>query len=204
MMLGDAQAIKYARRDLETLDRAVTLAPGRRSVVQAGGSLGVFAMELADAFAAVYCYEPHPSTFRKLVHNVRHYDNVVCVQGALGYERGKVQTAKKRRRKVHLPPHDGITHVVPEEQGLIPTFRVDDLGLDDLDLLVLDTEGYEFFALKGADETIRRCRPAIMIEINENCQFYGLEQEWVRGLLRGFGYEFQFRLFSDEVWKCRR
>lgn len=204
MMLGDEQALKYARRDLQTLDYAIGLTPGRRSAVQAGGSLGVFAIELADAFEAVYCYEPHPSTFRKLVHNVRHHDNVVCVQGALGFHRERVHTARARRHKTHLPPHDGVTHVVPGVAGVVPTFRVDDLVLEHLDLLVLDTEGHEYYGLKGAELTVQRCRPTIMIEINEHCKFYGLDPENVRNWLRDRGYDLRLRAHSDEVWTCRR
>jgi FkbM family methyltransferase len=200
-MLGDSQALKYAVRDLATLNKAVSLTPRRGSVVQAGGSLGVFALALASEFAAVYCYEPHPATFRMLVANVPN-SNVFMTQAALGFDRVRVSTSRTRRTKTHLPPHDGVTHV--NGAGLIPTCRVDDLGLDDLDLLVLDTEGQEFYALRGAQETIERCRPTVMIEINDNCKFYGLVPEDVRTWLRVWGYELEFRAHSDEVWTCRR
>lgn len=202
-MIGDAPAIKYARRDLVTLDRAVALAPGRRSVVQAGGSLGVFALALSEKFEAVYCFEPHPETFWKFMQNV-HCDNVHPFQAALGVDHVRVSTSKSRQRKTHLLPHDGVTHVEPGVPGKIATLRVDDFGLDDLDVLVLDTEGHEFYALRGAEWTVERCKPLVMVEINENCEFYGIHGDDVRTWLRIRGYEFQFREHSDEVWTCRR
>ena len=202
-MIGDVQALKYARRDLATLGRAVALSPGRRSVVQAGGSLGVFAVELARDFSAVYCFEAHGPTFRKFVANVPN-DNVCVMQAALGADHVLVSTAKVRRTKTHLPAHDGVSHVQPGVEGRTPTLRVDDLALEDLDLLVLDTEGHEFYALQGAQATISRCKPTVMIEINDNCEFYGLRQDDIRTWLRMRGYEFQFREYSDEVWTCPR
>lgn len=200
-MLGDKQAIKYANRDLDTLRRAVALTPGRAVAVQAGGSLGVFALELALEFAAVYCFEPDPVIFRSLAHNVPD-ENVILLQAALGVDRVGVSTSRERRRKVHLPPHDGITHVAGP--GVIPTLRVDDLGLQSLDLLVLDTEGHELYALMGAVESITKHRPTVMVEVNENCEFYGIRQDDVRTWLRIEGYEMQFRIHSDEVYTWRK
>jgi len=201
-VIGDAAALKYAKRDLETLNRAMALAPGYGSVVQAGGSLGVFAISLGGVFDAVYCFEPHPSTFRKLVHNVSEYDNVICMQAALGCDRKFVSTSRERRRKTHLPPHDGVTHVVRGLVGYVPTLTVDDLGLKNLGMLVLDTEGQEYFALKGAEKTVELCKPVVMIEINENCEFYDIDPECIRDWLRERGYRLEFCMYSDEVWKC--
>lgn len=194
-------AIKYAVRDLKTLGRAVQLCAQTRTVVQAGGSLGVFAKHLSREFGAVYCFEPSPRIFRKLVSNVEE-SNVVLVQAALGVDRNFVSTSTTRRRKTNLPPHDGVTHV--SGPGVVPTLRVDDLGLRELDLLVLDLEGQELYALMGAAATVERCRPVVMVEVCENCHFEGLVEDDVRTWLRVRGYELMFTEFSDEVWTCRR
>ena len=200
--VGDQAAIKYARRDVKTLLDATGLCAQRRSAVQAGGNLGVFAMELASRFGGVYCFEPHGRIFRDMVHNLRDVDNVFPMQAALGAEHGGIQVTRGRRRKTHLPPHDGVTHV--SGTGPIPRLRVDDLALTDLDLLVLDLEGYELWALMGADETVARCRPVVMVEINENCEFEGIKQDDVRTWLRIRGYQLALREFSDEVWTWRK
>ena len=198
-MLGDEKALKYARRDLVTLARAASLAPRLRSVVQAGGSLGVFAQWLASRFRAVYCFEPDPRIFRMMVRNLVHDEKVVMMQAALGCERRFVATSRSRRRKVETLPHDGVTHV--SGPGILPTLRVDDLGLEDLDLLVLDLEGYEHNALRGAEATIEECRPVVMIEVCENCRFEGVVEEDIRTWLRIRGYELVFRAHSDEVYR---
>lgn len=56
----------------------------------------------------------------------------------------------------------------PERRQMVPTVTIDSLGLSDLTLLQLDVEGHEFPALVGAAETIRRCRPILVLEDNRN------------------------------------
>lgn len=200
-MMGDRDAIKYARRDLATLKEARRLTPGRLVAVQAGGNVGVFAKELARHYDAVYTFEPDPLIFRKLVFNVSER-NVIFMQAALGHDRNFVKTTRARRHKVHLPPHDGVTHV--SGPGVVPTVRVDDLGLPACDLLVLDTEGSELNCLRGAASTVERCRPVVMVEINNNCEFEGIRPDDVRHWLMTADYTFVSRIHSDEIWVPRR
>jgi hypothetical protein len=51
--------------------------------------------------------------------------------------------------------------------GPIPTMRIDDLALPRCDLIYLDVEGEELNALKGAMETIERCKPVIVYEARQ-------------------------------------
>jgi FkbM family methyltransferase len=50
--------------------------------------------------------------------------------------------------------------------GTVRTIRIDDLGLDDVCLLKIDAEGAEPRVLDGAKETIARCNPIVVVEIN--------------------------------------
>jgi hypothetical protein len=50
----------------------------------------------------------------------------------------------------------------------VPMITVDSLGLDDIDLMQLDLEGYEYDALVGAKETIERNKPVIIVECTTN------------------------------------
>lgn len=42
--------------------------------------------------------------------------------------------------------------------------RLDGYGITDLDFLKLDVEGGECAALRGAEKTLRRCKPVVVIE----------------------------------------
>ena len=102
------------------------------------------------------------------------------------------------RRDDKPDAHEGITHVAGP--GSIPTLRLDDLELPHCDLLSLDLEGWELYALQGAVDTIRRTRPVISCEINKNLAFVGIAPEDVRGLLSDLGYRFVAQRESDEFW----
>lgn len=194
-------AFQYAVRDLETVQQALASIPmQKRTCLQAGACLGVFPEFLATQFQAVYAFEPDPSLFRKAVIYAKQ-TNVVWFNGALGARKGMVRTECKRRDGSNRPSHAGLTHVISDNEfGIIPIIRIDDLALPNLDLLCLDIEGSEHDALTGALQTIERCRPVIIIEVNKQAQHSGLTEEQLRQFVIKLGYKFKFRNHSDEVF----
>ncbi len=196
VMSGTALALKYARRDLPVLDAAVALCSGRTAAIQAGGCLGVYPKHLAQSFDTVYTFEPSASLFQLLATNAPE-PNIIKLQAALGCARDLVGTCQVRRDG-KAGNHEGITHIVPG--GSVPTLRIDDLALPICDLIQLDLEGWELYALRGAAETIQRCRPVVLVEINKGIEFVGFRPEDVRNYLYAAGYQFLWRQHSDEAW----
>ncbi len=197
------RALKYALRDVVGACQAVVgEAKSHCAVVQAGGHAGTFPAHLSGEFGTVYTFEPSPTLFRRLVERCSSLDNVVPMNAALGYHRGLVSAVQERRDgNREREWHSGVTHVVPG--GHIPTFRIDDLQLTTCDAIMLDVEGYELFALQGAEETIARCRPVICVELNDGGATLGIRDEDVRTWLRCVGYEHATSYRSDETWKPR-
>lgn len=181
---GSASALRYNRRDLATIAALLELVPGRTAVVQAGGNLGIFPKALARVFETVYTFEPAPDLFAMLLANAPE-PNIVKFQAALG-DVPKLVGLSRQRRDGKTDNHEGITHVAGD--GTIPTLRVDDLRLPVVDLLFLDVEGYELFALWGAKDTIARCRPTIAVEINKGIGFLGYQPDDVRRAILDRGY----------------
>lgn len=196
-MQGSHSALKFAIRDLPNLNRVLKLVPGRTAVVQAGACLGVFPEFLAKRFKTVYTFEPAADLFRIMLQNVP-LDNIVRFQAALGCERGLVGTARVRRCGSPGRDHEGITHIVP--QGTVPTLQIDDLALPVCDLIYLDLEGYELNALRGAVDTLQRCRPVVAIEVNKNLHYMGLTREEVMGFVQSQGYVHKMTVGSDEAF----
>lgn len=193
---GGASALKWARRDLQNLAAVLDVVPGRAAVVQAGGNLGVFPKALAQVFQTVYTFEPAPDLFALLVQNAPE-PNIVKCQAALGEGPGLVGLSRIRRDG-KPDPHEGITHV--SGPGTLPTLRIDDFGLPVCDLIYLDVEGYELFALRGAVATIARCRPVIAVELNRGIEFLGYTRDDVRRCILDQGYQAVGKHRSDEFF----
>ena len=126
-------------------------------VVQAGGNLGLYPRLLSQMFGVVYTFEPDPINFYFLVQNCQ-VDNIIKLQAAVGYDRNPVMVQRVSMQNV------GMHQVVETEKAAIPQLRIDDLNLKKCGLIALDIEGYEIHALRGAEETIQRCKPVIATE----------------------------------------
>ena len=163
---GDKEALRYAKRELVNVEGVLAHVPGRTRVIQAGGSLGIFPKFLAQQFAQVVTFEPDPRNFIALTMNAPEV-NIVRVQAALGETRGYVGLSRQRRDG-KPNSHDGVVHV--SGSGTVPLMRLDDYPCDVCDLIYLDIEGFELYALRGATQLIERCRPAIAIEVNKNLE----------------------------------
>lgn len=194
---GSPACLKWSFRDLQQLDKTLLVVPGRKLVVQAGGNLGLFPKRLAEEFEQVITFEPDAKLFAKLKFNAPE-GNIQAIRAALGCQRTPVRLSSRRRDSSGRASHEGLTHV--SGYGVIPQVMLDDMGLPACDLIYLDIEGYEFFALLGAEKTIDRFRPVIGIEVNRNIGFYGQKAETLRSWIVSKNYKLSFTLNSDEVY----
>jgi FkbM family methyltransferase len=192
---GSAEMLRYMRRDVGYLKAAVNRCRAHHVAVQAGGALGIFPKYLSQRFKAVYTFEPDPENFLSLCHNAPEA-NIVKFQAALGYHRELVHISHARQGRKPGNAHEGIRHV--KGPGPIPTLRIDDLHLPVCDLIYLDVEGHELFALRGAAQTIMRCRPFIAVEINEMITYVGESEATLRAQLTGFEYREQTKIGSSD------
>jgi len=194
---GDPEALKWAQWDLKNLHRALDLTPGRKCVVQAGGNLGVFAAVLAEHFEMVHTFEPDERLFKLLKQNVSA-PNVQAENSALG--------ARSGSRSITKPDggHDGETYLIEDgdetSKNYTPVTALDGQAFESLDLLYLDIEGYELFALEGARETIRHHRPVVVVEINKCCHRYGYTRTDIDAFMVELGYVERERVHNDVIY----
>lgn len=162
----------------------------KRVIVQAGGNCGFYIKPYAALFETVYTFEPDPKNFFCLVNNVQE-QNVIKFQACLGNKHSLVGLKVKQANA-------GVTRV-GDWAGNIPTFLIDDLQLEICDLIHLDIEGFEFFALQGAKQTIERCKPIIAIEWLNHGVLYGVEEQEILNWLESLGYRQIGKVYNDIV-----
>lgn len=129
----------------------------RKTIVQAGGNAGFYPKQYATLFDTVYTFEPDWLNFYCLNLNVPAA-NVIKNQCCLGDTHQMVGLNVKEVNR-------GKNFV--NGNGIYPVYRIDDLILDECSAIQLDIEGYEYYALLGARETIQKFHPLIVIEVWE-------------------------------------
>ncbi len=157
----------------------------------------------------VHAFEPLPSAFARLGARLRAAfgqvpAHVTLHAAALGDRRGRIaltmplvdgapqeqwaSTAKDYR--AHLSSRVETTSFEVE------TMPLDELALADVTAIKLDAEGAEHEILRGARETLLRCRPVLSVEIEER---HREGSTWaVPAYLDALGYDVLFAL--DGAW----
>jgi FkbM family methyltransferase len=143
-------------------------------------------------FDAVYTFEPDAKNFGALAVNTLGTENVFASRAVLGE---KAETVDLFREETNC----GAYNV--EGTGQIPTIRVDDLRLPDVDLIYLDVEGYELRALRGAEQTLKNCTPVVCVEEKHlGNRFFGEPKGAVTEYLTGLGYRLEEKVHNDLVF----
>ncbi|MEK9754717.1 MAG: FkbM family methyltransferase [Rhodospirillaceae bacterium] len=132
----------------------------RRVAVDIGAHVGLWSWQMAQDFDVVEAFEPVPAHAECFARNLEGCAHVTLRQVALG-DAGDFVTLRTR-----TPDSSGDTGVEPDGSGDVraPLFRLDQLTINDIDLIKLDCEGYELFALRGAEQTLRHFRPTVIVE----------------------------------------
>jgi FkbM family methyltransferase len=134
--------------------------------------------------------DPDPLNFLCLTLNCGN--NVIKTQACLGNDKNFVGIDRT---------HDaGAIHV--DGPGNVPTVRIDDMDLPSCDLIQLDIEGYEYFALLGAQHTIEKYHPVIMIEWYEPwAERYGTNKTMLDNFFNKLGYCAIMKQDNDHIYK---
>jgi FkbM family methyltransferase len=151
-----------------------------RCAIDAGAYLGFHSTYMSRYFGTVYSFEPQLEMFRMMSANLllNNCRNVVATNGALYDVEGHMRIARRDLQEIPVPgelaqpAYDVIGNAAalvfeavnePDDRS-VPCTTIDSLGLTTLGLLKVDTQGSDLHVLKGAGETIARCRPTIVTE----------------------------------------
>lgn len=157
----------------------------RNVIITAGANCGLYARLYSGIFQYVYAFEPDPANFHCLVNNCQT-DNVIKMQCALGSERKPISLYRKDMSNVGM-------HVVDDNTpGMIPMITIDSLNLHMCDVIQLDVEGYEHNVLLGAEETVEKFKPVLILENGE--------EDNISEFMRKHKYTIQDNSCFDTIW----
>lgn len=134
-----------------------------RTAVDIGAHVGMWSMHLAPRFQQLHAFEPVAQYRECYERNVAHRDHTYLYPCALGREEGRV--------RMQIDPSSSGGTFVGEvsgdrerKDGWVPAYTLDSFGLADVDFVKIDCEGFEHHVVAGAEETLRRCQPTIIVE----------------------------------------
>lgn len=154
----------YRKRDLIALD--------------IGANVGVHSVLLADLVGAngkVLAFEPQRIIYYMLAGNVaiNSKSNVYCYHNAVAEARQSLQIPSfdcGKSMSFGSVEFGGVQtewigqHPAATSTDAVEAIAIDYLGLEIADFIKIDVEGMELRALAGAQDTIDRCRPIVLVE----------------------------------------
>lgn len=162
--------------------RSIELCERRGVALDIGANVGLWSRDLADNFQRVIAYEP-VAVFRECLARNVNRPNLEISELALG-DRDTQGTM------IITEGNSGHSHLDPATmgQGDVRVVRLDGLNMPEVDYIKVDCEGYEYRVLQGAEQTVRRCQPIVVIEQKPHAAYskdYG--QFAAVGLLESWG-----------------
>jgi FkbM family methyltransferase len=160
----------------------------RRNAVDVGANKGTYTYALARLAKRVWAFEPNPKMFEILRRGAAA--NVTASMVALSDRSGLAEFRVPRMRKGGFSNQGGslsTTKITENYRSVsVEARRLDELELQDIGFMKIDVEGFEAEVLDGARETIRQCRPVMLIELEERYTKMPIELALQRVL--DFGY----------------
>jgi FkbM family methyltransferase len=161
-------------------NRSLNYVKQNRVALDIGANVGLWSRDLVKHFDNVIAFEPVLMFRECLARNV-FAKNLEVRSIALGDQEGMISM-------IITEGNTGHTHVDPNSvNGDTQITKLDSLNIDNVDYIKIDCEGYEYRVLRGAEETIKRCRPVVVIEQKPHDAYskdygqfaaIGLLQEW--------------------------
>lgn len=190
--------VEWAYKWMDAMDLIEKTGRGTKRVIQAGGNVGIFPVGLSQHFEEVVTFEPVPDIYKCLLKNIEPYENIKSFNHGLGEDKYSARVDWTQKG------NSGGTQIKGSESGSLSVVRLDDFEYDQVDMLWLDIEGFEYKALLGAKELIRKHSPIIILENKGLIPGYPSDRDgsddfrrWVENT---FGYKHILRNMRDDFF----
>ena len=150
------------------LELLATLLRRGGTAVDVGANQGIYAYALSGIAASVHAFEAHPdyAAFARSTLGSRATVHTIALSNAKGRASFFVPFADDGT-ELHFAGNLKNTHAQFANQKVIETEveTLDSFGLTDVTFIKIDVEGSELEVLEGAQVTIARDRPVLLLEL---------------------------------------
>lgn len=162
-------------------------------VIDAGANIGVFSVFAANMCpeGKVFVFEPSKKTYDILLQNIKNYPNIRSMNIALGDKQGsgKLILAESSGSNT-LEDSEMYKNSEGARKEDIEVTTIDDFvkqrGINRVDFIKMDTEGYEKKILKGAAETIKKYSPVLSLSAYHHAEDKKMIPEYILSLNRNY------------------
>ena len=180
-----AVAASYRLRSERRLLLLDEMVPPGCTAVDAGAWWGPWTYWLSRRAASVWSFEPNPELASFLAGVVSpnvHVENVAL--------------SDRPGRGTLFAPQDvgrdalATLSVAHSDSGArrieVPLRTLDSYGLEDVQFMKIDVEGHELEVLQGAERTLARCAPTLLVEVDQALHDHPIQRifDWL--LTRGY------------------
>lgn len=165
------------------------------NVIDIGANVGLHSVRFCQKFKNVYAFEPVHNNFECLEKNTEPFNNIKLYKIGLGDKNETLEISITKENNncgaYSLVDFKDEANVINET---IHIQRLDDYNLD-ADLIKVDVQGYEDKFLMGALETIRRCNPVVILEVEYKKAFNRLNS-----IMEPLNYYCVQSVKKDKIW----
>ena len=176
--------------------------------IDVGGNIGAWTIEMLDLHKKIIFIEPSHGAIEEAKARIKkHCDSLNCPEKTEKVEYHKILCSNVKGQKHSIVSHSGNTanfSIYAEDlygkEGV--AIREDYIETTNLDsfieqikeeskvLIKIDTEGCDLDVILGASELIKKCKPALLVEMHWHMYYNQEKKDAVFQLLNNLGYKY--------------
>lgn len=178
----------------DNLDRALELVKNWTVAIDGGANYGLMSYHMNSRFQQVLAFEIDDKLRTCLAANMATFlcSNVKIEPCGLGDTEKSVDLVRTSKSFGNFVNPDA-------ESGNFSIRSIDSYNIDNLGFIKLDCEGYEPLIIQGAEQTIKKSFPVILMERKVLVKKYNFGSRDTETLLQSWGYNRLINLGKDVI-----
>lgn len=174
--------------------------------IDVGAHIGTYPLSLFKEAKHIFAFEPEGNNYKRLVHNliINSISNVKVLRKAVTDQNGRARLYIHKVRSGWHSLHVKYSSTSEEVQTVSIDSFIERKHLGNIGLIKIDAEGAELSVLKGAEKTLRKFHPAILVEFNRPlAELTGQSLFDIYDLVFGKNYK-AYRLVKNSLKSVKR